>query len=122
MMFPVVQPLLMLAFGVTFNVGYRYLVEEQDKAFVRRTFEAYFPSKVVKRIMANPQLIAGPGERKELTILFSDIAGFTKRSATLPPDRIQAFLNEYFEAMIDAVFRYEGTVDKFMGDGLMVFC
>ena len=121
-MVPVVRPVLMLALAVTFNVGYRYVVEEQDKAFVRRTFEAYFPSKVVKRIIANPQLIAGAGERKELTILFSDIVGFTKRSSTLPPDRIQAFLNEYFEAMIDIVFKYEGTVDKFMGDGMMVFC
>jgi adenylate cyclase len=98
------------------------VVEERDKAFLRKTFEAYFPPKVVERIIANPSLIASAGERKELTILFSDIAGFTKRASTLPPDLIQAFLNEYFEAMIDIVFRYEGTVDKFMGDGLMVFC
>lgn len=118
----VVRPLMMLVLAVTSNVTYRYVVEERDKTFLRKTFEAYFPPKVVERIVANPDLIASAGERKELTILFSDIAGFTKRASTLPPDLIQAFLNEYFEAMIDIVFRYEGTVDKFMGDGLMVFC
>ncbi len=118
----IVRPMLMLALALTSNVTYRFVVEERDKAFLRRTFEAYFPPKVVERIIANPDLIASAGERKELTILFSDIAGFTKRSSTLPPDQIQGFLNEYFEAMIDIVFRYEGTVDKFIGDGLMVFC
>ena len=120
--FHVVRPLLMLTFAVTSSMGYRYVVEERDKTFLRRTFEAYFPAKVVRRIMANPKLIAAAGERKELTILFSDIVGFTKRSSTMPPDRVQQFLNEYFDAMVDIVFRYEGTVDKFMGDGLMVFC
>ena len=119
---PVVGPLLLLSFAVTSNVGHRYMVEERDKAFLRRTFEAYFPPKVVRRLMADPSLITSPGERKELSILFSDIAGFTKRSEHLPPDHIQAFLNEYFEAMIEIVFRYDGTVDKFIGDGLMVFC
>ena len=53
--------------------------------------------------------------------MFSDVAGFTKRSSTMAPDQIRKMLNEYFEAMTDIVFRYEGTVDKFMGDGLMVF-
>ena len=119
---PVMRPLLILSSAATFNMAYRYVVEERDKTFLRRTFEAYFPPKVVTRLMANPTLIASAGERKELTILFSDVVGFTKRSATLPPDRIQAFLNEYFEAMVDIVFRYDGTVDKFIGDGLMVFC
>jgi adenylate cyclase len=71
--------------------------------------------------MTNPQLIASAGERKELTIMFSDLSGFTKMSSKLSPDRIKALLNEYFEAMIDIAFHYEGTVDKFMGDGLMIF-
>ena len=112
---------MMLTFAVTSNEAYRFIVEERDKNFLRRTFEAYFPPKIVKRIMVNPQMIASAGERKELTVMFSDLVGFTKRSSTMSADHIQSLLNEYFEAMVDIVFDYEGTVDKFMGDGLMVF-
>ena len=115
-----VRPLLMLVLALTSNVAYRYVVEERNKAILRRTLDAYFPPKVVDRIMMNPELIAS-GERKELTIMFSDVVGFTKRSSTLPPDRIQAMLNEYFEAMTEIAYDYDGTVDKFMGDGLLVF-
>ncbi len=61
------------------------------------------------------------GQRKELTILFSDIKDFTTYSSVLSPDRIRAFLNEYFESMVDVVFTHHGTVDKYIGDGLMVF-
>jgi adenylate cyclase len=53
--------------------------------------------------------------------LFSDIKSFTSYSSTMPPDAIQQMLNEYFEAMVEIVFEYQGTVDKFIGDGLMVF-
>jgi len=71
--------------------------------------------------MVNPSLVTAAGQKKELTILFSDIKSFTTYSSTLSPDEIQRLLNEYFEAMVEIVFKYEGTVDKFIGDGLMVF-
>ncbi len=71
--------------------------------------------------MANPELITAGGQKKELTILFSDIKSFTTYSSTMKPDEIQKLLNEYFGAMVDIVFKHEGTVDKFIGDGLMVF-
>jgi adenylate cyclase len=116
----IVRPLMMVTFAFTSTQAYRYIVEEREKSFLKRTFQAYFPPKVVDRIVANPQLIASAVE-KELTIMFSDLSGFTKMSSKLPPDRIKSLLNEYFEAMLDIAFRYEGTVDKFMGDGLMIF-
>jgi adenylate cyclase len=61
------------------------------------------------------------GQRKVLTIMFSDIKDFTHYSSTYSPDRIRSFLNEYFESMVDIVFAYNGTLDKYIGDGLMVF-
>lgn len=117
----VFRPLFLIGFATVFVTAYRYFVQEKEKEALRKTFEAYFPPAVVKKIMSNPELIAGRGQKKELTILFSDIVNFTEYCAGLRPDQIQRFLNEYFEAMVEIVFRYEGTVDKYIGDGLMVF-
>jgi adenylate cyclase len=115
------HPTLMILLGMVSIVGYRFFDEEKNKEALRRSFEAYFPPTVVKKIMANPELITAGGQKKELTILFSDIKSFTTYSSTMKPDEIQRLLNEYFGAMVDIVFKHEGTVDKFIGDGLMVF-
>ena len=117
----IVRPLMMVTFAVLSTVTYRYFNEEKEKGILRRSFEAYFPPKMIKKIMANPEIVTASGQKKELTILFSDIKSFSTYTATMAPDHIQRLLNEYFEAMTDIVFEYEGTVDKFIGDGLMVF-
>jgi adenylate cyclase len=117
----VVSPSLMIFTAVFSIVAYRYINEEKEKESLRRSFESYFPPSVVRRIMANPEMIYARGLKKELTVMFTDIKSFTTYSSTMSPDQIQRMLNEYFEAMVDIVFKYEGTVDKFIGDGLMVF-
>jgi adenylate cyclase len=116
-----VQPLIMITVTAVCVTAYRYLNEAKQKEVLRRSFEAHFPPSVVRKIMANPGMISLAGQKKELTILFSDIKNFTHYTATLAPDQIQKALNHYFEAMVEIVFRYQGTVDKYMGDGLMVF-
>jgi len=121
LIFHIVRPLLIAALSLLSILVYRYVSEEREKEVLRRTFEPYFPPLIVKKIMANPHAIATGGQKKELTILFSDIKDFTNYSASMTPDKIQRLLSEYFEAMTEIVFRYHGTVDKFIGDGLMVF-
>ncbi len=101
-------------------MAFRYFHDSREKEVLRRSFESYFPPSVVKRILADPAMISR-GQRKELTILFSDIKDFTAHSSSYSPDRIRGFLNDYFETMVDVVFKYKGTVDKYIGDGLMVF-
>ncbi|HBD09913.1 MAG TPA: hypothetical protein DCZ69_16810 [Syntrophobacteraceae bacterium] len=117
----VVQPLTAVIATAVMVTGYRYLNEARQKEVLRRSFEAYFPPSVVRKIMAHPEMIVSGGQKKELTILFSDIKNFTRYTASLSPDEIQKALNEYFEAMVEIVFRHQGTVDKYIGDGLMVF-
>ncbi len=117
----VIGPLLMVFFAGVLVTAYRYFIGAKEKEVLRRTFEAYFPPLVVKKIMANPGFLMSGGQKKELTILFSDIKDFTTHSAALTPAQIQHFLNEYFEAMVEVVFSHQGTVDKYIGDGLMVF-
>jgi adenylate cyclase len=116
-----IRPSLFIVIGVFSTLAYRYINEEKEKESLRRSFEAYFPPSVVRKIMANPEMITSVGQKKELTIMFTDIKSFTTYSSTMTPDQIQKMLNEYFGAMVEIVFKYEGTVDKFIGDGLMVF-
>lgn len=117
----VAGPLLFIVLAAILVTAYRFFVGAKEKEVLRRTFEAYFPPLVVRKLMANPSYLALGGQKKELTVLFSDIKDFTTHSASLTPARIQQFLNEYFEGMVEIVFQLEGTVDKYIGDGLMVF-
>jgi adenylate cyclase len=119
--FNVLRPIVEMAFASFVIVAYRYVTEQKAREVLRRSFEAYFPPAVARRLMLNPSLVTEGGQKKVITIMFTDIKSFTTFSAALSPDEIRKLLNEYFEAMVDILFKHEGTVDKFIGDGLMVF-
>jgi adenylate cyclase len=102
-------------------LAFYLLVVERARQRARDSFARYFSDQVVERILADPE---GPhlgGRRAQLTILFSDIKGFTTTSEHTDPDLLVEFLGDYFDRMVEIVFRHQGTVDKFMGDGLMAF-
>lgn len=99
---------------------YKYLLVEREKALVRARFADYFSPDLLEKIIRSPERLAAC-EKKNLTILFSDIVGFTSWSATRKVEEIQQTLNEYFHEMAQIVFKYDGTIDKYMGDGLLVF-
>ncbi len=115
-----VRPILITVTAVFGVLVYRFINEEREKEATRRSFESYLPPSVVKRQLAHPESIFEV-QKKELTIMFTDIKSFTTYSSIMSPDQIQNFLAEYFDAMVQIVFKYEGTVDKYIGDGLMVF-
>jgi adenylate cyclase len=118
---PVARPLLFCGLAFSTVVVARYLWEERDRLVLRTTFDAYFPPRVVQRIVDDPASLTTAGQSKEVTILFSDIRNFTWHTAAMDPRDVQATLNVYFQEMTEIVFRHEGTIDKFIGDGLMVF-
>jgi adenylate cyclase len=116
----IVRPTMITLISVFGVLVYRFINEEREKEATQRSFEAYLPPSVVKRQLAHPESIFEV-QKKELTIMFTDIKSFTTYSSVMSPDQIQNFLAEYFDAMVQIVFKYEGTVDKYIGDGLMVF-
>lgn len=81
----------------------------------------FFPRKLVKWILADERDVELTSEKKRLTVFFSDLQGFTEFAEATPPERVTGLLNDYFTEMVKIVDRYEGTLDKFIGDGLMVF-
>jgi len=114
------SPSLSIVFSFIFVNLYRYMREEQEKAFLFHTFESYFAPSVMNKILKNPERLES-SERKFLSVLFSDISGFTSWCSTREPEEIHRTLNEYFSEMARIIFKYEGTIDKYMGDGMLAF-
>ena len=93
----------------------------KERDFVKSTFKRYVAASVVDQILKDPERLKLGGERKELTVFFSDLAGFTTLSESMSPEDLVALINEYLGAMTDAIFAHEGTIDKYVGDAVMAF-
>ena len=91
-----------------------------DVSKVKNTFKRYVSKQVVDELLDDDAKLNLGGEERQVTILFSDIRGFTSMSENMSPENVVSTLNEYFSDMIDIVFKYNGTLDKIIGDELMI--
>ena len=124
----VVRPLLMLTGAVVAIVVQRYATEEKarleglrQRDFIRDTFGRYLSPDVVEELLGSPKGLRMGGELREITLLVSDLRGFTSLAERLSPPEVIAILNRYFERMVDVIARYRGTVDELQGDGMLTF-
>lgn len=117
----VTTPLLVLLLSSVVTLAYDYLLERLEKRRVRRTLERYVSRDVVKELLDNPQTFFNTlvGVRKPVTILFSDVRGFTTLTESADSAALVKQLNEYFEEMVSLVFGHQGSLDKFIGDAVM---
>ena len=115
LIFPVVSLLLTYA-G---SEAYRNLIIEKRGRYLKKAFSSYVSAELVDEIVKNPDLLKLGGEKREISILFSDIRGFTTLSESLSPEELVRLLNEYLAPMTRIVMEERGTLDKFIGDAVM---
>jgi adenylate cyclase len=116
---PVINPMLTMLVTFSLIYIYKYNTEEKGKRFIKETFSHFVTHSVVEELLANPEKIKLGGERKNCTVLFSDVAGFTTISEQLTPEALVKLLNDYLTEMTNIIFQHDGMLDKYEGDAIM---
>jgi adenylate cyclase len=116
-----VYPPLALLLTYTAVVIYRVIFEQGQTRALRGVLGQYLSPSVVAHVTRDPDSLKLGGDQREMTVMFSDLRGFTSFSEKLDPETLVHLLNEYLTIMSDVIFKYEGTIDKYMGDAIMAF-
>lgn len=118
---PLAETMIAAASSMVTCFAYRFWTVDKEKKKTRDAFSRYVNPQVVDAIMANPQMLQLGGTRRVMTVFFSDLAGFTKLSESMPPEDLVRLLNRYLNLMTQAILNRGGTLDKFEGDAIMAF-
>ena len=118
---PLAASLLMIIALFALNMSYGYFVESRSKRQFTELFGQYVPPELVDKMAEDPEKYSMEGKREELTVLFSDVRGFTTISESLDPQNLSAYINEYLTAMSLVIRNNRGTLDKYIGDAIMAF-
>ncbi len=116
-----ILPAASLGLAFVFTAAYSYATEGRQKQAIRTMFSRYMSDEVISHLLEHPEKVRLGGERRRLTLFFSDLAGFTGLSEFLQPEELVQLLNEYLSAMTDIILEERGTVDKYEGDAIMAF-
>ena len=117
----VVNPILAIVGGYSMSTTYHMVTERKERMLIKSMFSTYVNPSLVDELVAHPEKLVLGGQREELTVLFSDIIGFTAISENLSPEALVSILNEYLDVMSGIIFRNDGTLDKYEGDAVMAF-
>ncbi len=114
-------PYIVLAGNFMALTFMKFWREERQKRYIHSAFSQYLSATVIEEIMASPEKLTLSGEEKDVSILFSDVRGFTSISERLTPTRVVDLLHAYFTPMTRIITASSGTIDKFIGDAIMAF-
>jgi adenylate cyclase len=112
-------PFLVVVFMFIGETIYSFLATQKEKKVIRGAFAHYVPEKIVQEIIANPDKLSLGGEERIVSVLFSDVAGFTSISEEMAPRNLVLLLNEYLTEMSEVIHKFNGVIDKFEGDAIM---
>lgn len=118
---PAISPMVGIVVAYVGSTAYHYVTERKQRLMIKTMFSTYVNPTVVDELIAHPEKLKLGGERKELTVLFSDIEGFTTISEKMPSEDLVSLLNEYFSEMTEIILSNNGTLDKFFGDAIVAF-
>ena len=118
---PLVVQELAVASSISLTLVINYATEGRQKRFIKNAFQQYLSPAVIDQLLQHPERLKLGGERKVLSIFFSDLQGFTSISENLSPEALTSLLNEYLSAMADIIQEEGGTVDKYEGDAIIAF-
>jgi class 3 adenylate cyclase/CHASE2 domain-containing sensor protein len=116
---PLVEPLLAGLGALAAMVGYRFVIADKEERLLRRSFALYLSPKVIDKMVESDTPPALGGEMRDVTVFFSDIAGFSTFSETMTPQALVALMNNYLSAMTDIIEAAGGYVDKYIGDSIV---
>ncbi|OGL40867.1 MAG: hypothetical protein A2043_04345 [Candidatus Schekmanbacteria bacterium GWA2_38_9] len=117
----IVSPVVAMAATYLATLLLKYALEFKEKNYIKTAFGHYIAPAVLEEVLISPEKLRLGGERKYMTVLFSDVENFTSLSEKLPPDEIGPLLNEYLSGMVQCIMQTNGTLDKFIGDAVMAF-
>lgn len=117
----IVNPSLAILFAYGGTIIYQYGSRRREESVMRSMFSHLMSAEAVEQLVANPSLAKLGGEKRPLTVLFTDMTDFTTISEPLPADKLVQFLNEYHDEMASIIFKHGGTLDKFEGDAIVAF-
>jgi adenylate cyclase len=118
---PLAGSIVLVLLLYLFNASYGFLVESSNKRALTKRFGQYVPPELVEEMARNPKKYSLHGERREMTVLFSDVRGFTKVSEDMEPEELSQLMNELLTTITQVIQQYVGTIDKYMGDAVMAF-
>ncbi|MBU1445643.1 adenylate/guanylate cyclase domain-containing protein [Patescibacteria group bacterium] len=116
-----VYPYIMIVMTYFGSIIYKYFAELRKKIYIKNAFGRYLSPTVMETVLNNPRLLHLGGTKHVVTVLFSDIAGFTTISEKLPTKDLLQLINEYLSTMTNIILKHEGTLDKYIGDAIMAY-